>query len=74
MEPSVQERHETVGGFPEEGHRNAPMGGTPSLCGQAETAGQAGAVQLGEEKAPGRCDRGFSVSKGELQEIRRQTL
>lgn len=58
MEPSVQERHETVGVFPEEGHRNAPMGGTPSLCGQAE---RVGSVHLGKEKALA-CD--LSVFKG----------
>ena len=34
---------------------------------------QAGAVQPGEEKAPGRPDSDLSVSTGELQERREQT-
>ena len=35
---------------------------------------RAEAVQPGEEKAAGQPDSGISISKGELQERRRQTL
>ena len=41
---------------------------------QTFQAARAGAVQPGEEKAAGRTDSGLSVSKGELQERRGQTL
>ena len=52
-----------LGVCPEEGHRIDPGDGTPLLRGEAEGAG---AVQPGEEKAPGRSDSGCSVSKGGL--------
>jgi len=42
--------HGCVGVGPEEGHEDDPRAGVPLLLGQAEGAG---AVQLGEEKAPG---------------------
>ena len=63
MESSIQERHGPVGLHPEEGHRNAPMDGTPLLQGQAE---RAGSVQHGEEKALERPESCLSVSKGGL--------
>ena len=49
IEFSVQERHGPAGACSEEGNKNGPREGTPSLQGQAESAG---AVQPGEEKAP----------------------
>ena len=51
VESSVQERHRTPGAYPVDSHKNDPRGGTPLLQGQAE---RAGAIQSGEEKAPGR--------------------
>jgi len=45
------------------GHRNDPRGGAPLLWGKAE---RAGAVQPGEEKAPGRPYSGVSVLKRQL--------
>ena len=63
VESSVQERHGAVGACPEEGHKSDPRDGTPLLQGQAE---RAGAVQLGEEKAPGVPDSSLSISKGGL--------
>ena len=56
---------------PEEGHKNGPKDGTPLLEAQAERTGP---VQPGEEKAVRCPDSGLSVSKGELQERRGQTL
>ena len=46
---------------PEEDHKNDPRDSTPPLRGQAE---RTGAVQPGEEKAPGRSENSLSVSKG----------
>jgi len=48
---------------PEEGHKNDQRDGTPLLRGKAE---RVGAVQPGEEKAPGRPYCGLSVLKGGL--------
>jgi len=50
-ESSVQEKHRPIGAYPEKGHKNDPRDGTPPLQVQDE---RAGAVQPGEEKAPGR--------------------
>jgi len=47
----VQWRCGPVGAHPEEGHKNNPRGGAPSLQGKAE---RAGTFQPGEEKAQGR--------------------
>ena len=66
VESSVQKIHEPVEACPEKGNKNDPWNGTPFLQGQAE---KAGVVQPREEKA-----LGLSVSKGELQERRGQTL
>ena len=60
---SLQERHGPVGVHSEEGHKDDPRDGTPSLREQTE---RAGAVQSGEEKALGSPDNNFSVSKGGL--------
>jgi len=68
VESSVQERH---GACPEKGHKNYLWNVTLLLSGQAE---RAGAVQPGAEKAVRCPDSGLSVSKGELQERRSQTL
>jgi len=46
---------------PEEGHKNDPRDGTRLLRGHAE---RAGAVQPGEEKAPGRPESSHSYLKG----------
>jgi len=51
-------------------HKNDPWNGTPLLQGQAE---RAGAVQPGE-KAARSLESSLSVSKGELQERKGQTL
>ena len=56
---------------PEEGRKMAPRDGTLLLQGQTV---RTGAVQPGEENAPGRPESGLSVPKGELQERRGQTL
>ena len=45
------EKHGAVGAGPEEGHKNDQKDGTPPLWGEAE---RFGAVQPGEEQAPGR--------------------
>ena len=58
VESSLQERCEPAGACPEEGYKNDPRNGTPSLCGQAE---RVGSVHLGKEKALA-CD--LSVFKG----------
>jgi len=58
VESSLQERCEPAGACPEEGYKNDPSNGTPSLCGQAE---RVGSVHLGKEKALA-CD--LSVFKG----------
>jgi len=50
---------------------NDPRDGIASLRRQAE---RTGAVHPGEKKALRRSDSGLSVSKGELQERRVQTL
>jgi len=46
---------------PEEGLKNGPRDRTTPLKDQSE---RSGAVEPGEEKAPGRPDSDFSVSKG----------
>ena len=56
MKSSEQERHGPVGAHPEDGHKNDPRDGTTPLRGQAE---RAGAVQPGEEKAPGHLKAGY---------------
>ena len=58
-EPSVQEKHRPVGAHPEEGHKNDPGDGTPSLWGQAE---RAVTVQLGEKVALRRPDSSLPAS------------
>jgi len=50
VEFSEQERHGPVAVHPEQGHINDPWNGIPLLQGHAE---RDGAVQPGEEKAPG---------------------
>jgi len=50
LEPPAEEGHGCVGAGPEEGHEHDPRAGAPLLRGQAEGVG---AVQPGEEKAPG---------------------
>ena len=58
--PSVQEGCGAIGESPEKGNKNDPRDGTPPLQGQAE---RTGAVQPGEEKAPGKPESSLSVSK-----------
>jgi len=48
-ECSVQERHRAVRAQPDRDHKNAPWDGTPACKDRL----RAGAVQPGEEKAPG---------------------
>ena len=60
---AASKENRSVGACPEEGHSNDPRVGTPSLHGQAE---RAGAVQPGEEKAPGRPEGSFSIFEGGL--------
>jgi len=55
------ERHGPVGAGPEEGHKNGQRAGAPLLRRKAETVG---AVQPGEEKAPGRPYSRFLVPEG----------
>ena len=62
MESSVQERHRPARVHPEEGHRNDPRDGTPLY----EDRLRAGAVLPGGEKALGRPEGSFSVSRGGL--------
>jgi len=50
LELSARDRHGAVGVGPEEGHEDDHRAGAPLLRGQAEGVG---AVQPGEEKAPG---------------------
>jgi len=50
LEPSAQEVHGPLRAGPEEGHEDDQRAGVPLLGGQAEGVG---AVQPGEEKAPG---------------------
>ena len=50
LEPPTEAGHGCVGAGPEEGHEGDPRAGVPLLRGQAK---RAGAVQPGEEKAPG---------------------
>jgi len=65
LEPSAQEGHGAVGVGPEGGHKNGQRNGTSLLWGQAKGTG---AVQPGEEKAPGRSFCVFPVLIGSLQE------
>jgi len=58
VESSVQERRRPVGAYPQDYHRNDPRDGTPPCNNRL----RAGAVQPGEEKAPGRPRSGLSVS------------
>ena len=67
----MQDRHGPVRAHPDEGHRNDSKNGTPPYRGEAE---RAGAVQHGEEKAPGIPESGVSVSKRGLQEGTGQIL
>ena len=60
VESSVQEKHRSVGALPEEGQKEDPSNGKPLLQGQAEIAG---AFQPGEEKAPGRLEKGLSAAQ-----------
>lgn len=64
MESLLQERHGPVGARPEEDHKNDLRDGTPPC----EDRMKAGSVQPGEEKALGRPESGFSVSKGITRE------
>jgi len=61
VESSVVERCGPVGECPKEGYNSDSRDGIPALPGQAE---RAGAVQLGEEKAPGRSEGSLAVPKG----------
>ena len=70
-ESSAQERHGPVGEGPEEGHKNDQRVRTPHLWGKAE---RVGAVQPGEEKAPGRLSSSLPVPEGGLQESWRGTF
>jgi len=70
MEPSAQERGGTVGAGPEEATKM--IRGLEHLS--CEERLRVGAVQPGEEKAPGRPYCGLSVLKGGLQERRGQTF
>jgi len=63
LEPSGQERRESVGMGPEESYKNDPRAGTPLLQGQVE---RVGAVQPGEEKALRRPYCSLSVLKGNV--------
>jgi len=58
LEPSVQERHGPSGVGPNEGQKNNQRAGAPLLWGKTE---RVGAVQPGEEKAPGRLLWPFST-------------
>ena len=53
-------RRGPVGACLEKGHKNHPRDGAPLY----EHRLRAGAVQHGEEKAPGKCGRGLPLSKG----------
>ena len=57
----MQKRHGLVGVHKEEGHKNDPRDGTPTLQGQTE---RAGTVQPGEEMALGRLESNLPLSKG----------
>ena len=63
VESSVQERCGPVGAHSEEGHKNDPRDGTLPC----EDRLRAGAVQHGEEKAPGRPESSLSVSTGAVR-------
>ena len=62
VQPSVQERHGSIGICPVEGHKNGQRDGTSLPQGQAK---RAGVVQTAEEKVLGRSES-ISVSKGGL--------
>ena len=65
LQPSAQERHGPAGVRPEEGHKDDQRDGAPLLWGKAE---RVGAVQHGEEKAPGRPYSCLPLPEGGLQE------
>jgi len=71
LEPSAQERHESVGEGPEEGHKNGQIAGTPLLEGKTETLG---IVWPGEEKAAGTPYCSLSVLKRGFQVRWRQAF
>jgi len=56
VKSSVQERHGSVGVYPEEGHKYNPRDVIPPQRGQTE---RAGAVQHGEEEALGKPESGL---------------
>jgi len=60
LEPPAQEGHEPFGVGPEKGNENDQGDGAPLRRGQAE---RVGALQPGEEKAPGRPYCGLPVLK-----------
>ena len=64
MESSKQERQGSIGVHPMEGHENHLRDGTSAIQGQAE---RDGAVQPGEEKAPGRPGPAFQYLKGAVR-------
>jgi len=66
LEPPAQEERGPVGAGPEEGHKNDPRAGTPILRGKGEIVG---AVQPGEEKAPGKPYSSLSGLRGLIRKM-----